>query len=361
MPLPLYTARLLVRPLTLDDAYDVLDLYGDPLVMHHWNSEPLDTLGEARAWILEQEAAMAARGFAQWHVSDRHSGEFLGCCGLQPLEEREVELVYAFLPRHWGKGYAGEAAEAALALGFGLARLREIVAISRAANTASLRVMEKLDMRSVGTATYFGSDWRKCVLARDEWLARWRRPERRERLLTERLELRRLVPADLEALLAVFGDPEVMRYVGSTGRPLDRSQLRLSQQRVEAHWRDNGFGPLAVVERASEELVGEAGLQLLEAGPEVEVTYTLRRASWGRGYATEAARACLTWGFTQLGLERIVAVAYPANHASRHVLEKLGMRGDGLQACYGSRLARYVLDRDDWWARLKAATVASPR
>ena len=94
--------------------------------------------------------------------------------------------------------------------------------------------------------------------------------------------------------------------------------------------------------------MGEAGLQYLEAGPDVELGYTLARAAWGRGYATEAARAVLHWGFAGLRLHRIVAVADPANTASLHVLEKLGMARRGLRECYGAVMAEHALSLGGW-------------
>ena len=124
----------------------------------------------------------------------------------------------------------------------------------------------------------------------------------------------------------MFGDPEVMRYVGAERRPLDRKGVATLLASAEAQWQRQGFGLLAVVERETGRLVGEAGLQPLEAGPDIEFGYTLARAVWGRGYATEAARAVLRWAFAGLRLHRVVAVADPANAASLHVLDKLGMR-----------------------------------
>ena len=82
---------------------------------------------------------------------------------------------------------------------------------------------------------------------------------------------------------------------------------------------------------------------MLEAGPDVELTYTLTRAAWGRGYATEAARAVFAWGFDGLALERIVAVAYPQNRASLRVIEKLGMSLVGPRFCYGADLVECEL------------------
>jgi RimJ/RimL family protein N-acetyltransferase len=163
-------------------------------------------------------------------------------------------------------------------------------------------------------------------------------------LRTARLELRRFTTADLGALDAVFGDPEVMRYVGERRAPWSPDEIRAALTRVDAHWAAHGFGPLAVVVKADGELLGECGLQVLEEGPDVELAYTLARGAWGRGYATEAAGAVLAWGFGALGLERVVGVTYPENAASQRVLEKVGMRRLGRRHCYGADLLEFALD-----------------
>jgi len=136
-----------------------------------------------------------------------------------------------------------------------------------------------------------------------------------------------------------------MRYVGTRRQPLTRGEVGAVLDRATEHWHGHGFGPLAVVERVGGVVVGDAGLQLLEDGPDVELTYTLARSAWGHGYATEAAVAVLEWGFGDLGLERIVGVTYPENTASRRVLEKAGLRRLGTRHCYGADLDEYVADR----------------
>jgi len=170
-------------------------------------------------------------------------------------------------------------------------------------------------------------------------------------LHTPRLVLRRFTGDDLDAIGAVFGDPEVMRYVGSRRAPWTSEEVGEALDRVEAHWREHGFGPLAVVERATGVVTGECGLQLLEEGPDVELAYTLARGVWGRGYAAEAAAAVLKWGFGTLGLARVVGVTYPENLASQRVLEKVGMRRLGLRHCYGSDLVEFALRADEHGAR----------
>ena len=97
------------------------------------------------------------------------------------------------------------------------------------------------------TAEYWGKRWAKYEVAAADWRAE--RAAAPPPLVTERLELRRFTAADLEPLLDVFGDAEVMRYVGAERRPLDRDAGRGPAGRAEAHWSAHGFGLLAVVER----------------------------------------------------------------------------------------------------------------
>jgi ribosomal-protein-alanine N-acetyltransferase len=168
---------------------------------------------------------------------------------------------------------------------------------------------------------------------------------------TPRLLLRPFEEGDFDALAAIYGDPEVMRYVGD-GTPRDRARVRRSLGSMIEMQSRLGYAPWAVVDPASGDLIGESGLYPLEStGPEVELTYTFAKMAWGRGYATECGRASLEAGFTALGLERIVAVVYPANLASRRVVEKLGMRSEGLAFHYGADLEKFSLARPEWLAR----------
>ncbi len=111
---------------------------------------------------------------------------------------------------------------------------------------------------------------------------------------------------------------------------------------------EHGFSLWLATEKATGAVVGDCGLQPLEfRGPEVELGYRLGRRHWGRALATEAATVCLRTGFEELGLERIVAVAYPDNAASRRVLEKIGFRYEGLGRHYGGA-AVYCCSRARW-------------
>ena len=164
---------------------------------------------------------------------------------------------------------------------------------------------------------------------------------------TDRLRLRSIEPADAEPLFEIYGDAETMRLVGRTGRPVaDLEATRRAVDAILRHHAFHGFGLWAIDEREGAPLIGVAGLAWVEGhGPEVEAAYILRRDRWGRGYATEALRAVLGIGHGELGFERIVALAYEENDASRRVMEKAGMRPDGTLEAYGRTMSRNVSER----------------
>src|SRR5262249_45249588 len=110
------------------------------------------------------------------------------------------------------------------------------------------------------------------------------------------------------------------------------------------HQERYGFGFWAVVEKAAGQIVGSCGLKHLEDGPQIEVGYHLARAVWNRGFATEAARACLRYGFEKLTLDRIVGVVALENYGWQRVLEKIGMRYEGLGRHYNTEVRVYAAE-----------------
>ena len=163
-------------------------------------------------------------------------------------------------------------------------------------------------------------------------------------LTTERLHLRPFAAGDRDAIHAVYADPEVMRFVGhGAHRTMAETStaLRTYADVLERH----GFSFVAVVERESGELVGDAGLHpLAGVGPELELGYTLARRAWGRGYATELGRALLAHAFEHPSVPRVVAQVEPENVASRHVLTKLGMTERETRVAYGRPHLLYAID-----------------
>jgi ribosomal-protein-alanine N-acetyltransferase len=142
---------------------------------------------------------------------------------------------------------------------------------------------------------------------------------------TPRLIGTRLCADDLDTLCALHRDPAVMATLGGV-RSDERTRAYLAENL--AHWDRHGYGLWVFRERTTGAFVGRGGLRhvTLEGTPEIEVTYALAQASWGKGYATEIAEASLDLGVRELGLKDIVAFAEPDNHASRRVMEKIGFR-----------------------------------
>lgn len=143
---------------------------------------------------------------------------------------------------------------------------------------------------------------------------------------TERLILRHFHFQDVTALKVIFTDAEVMHFgEGVRSEAWIHTWLR---QVIDHDYRQRGYGPYAVVEKISGQMIGYCGLFYfaeLAGQSEVELGYRLARAYWAKGYATEAARAVRDYGFQSLGLKRLVAMIDPANTASLKVAKKIAM------------------------------------
>lgn len=166
---------------------------------------------------------------------------------------------------------------------------------------------------------------------------------------TQRLRIRSFEPADAAAMLEVFGDPEVRKFLPPFPDPTLESMGKSVERRM-AMERDHGHGLWAVEVRETGELIGDCGLMLVEGtGPEIEIAYHYKRSAWNHGYGTEAAIACLAQGFGPIGLERVIAICFPENVGSWRVMEKAGMRYEGTADYYGLKgLKKYVAERDTW-------------
>jgi RimJ/RimL family protein N-acetyltransferase len=171
---------------------------------------------------------------------------------------------------------------------------------------------------------------------------------------TPRLLLRPFRPDDAVIVHRVYSDPDVMRYV-ATGPMADLAVTERLLADYQAHQKRLGYSFWAVIERSSGALIGDAGLYRTPAG-EVELGYTLGAEWWGRGYATEAASAWLECAFSSLGIFEVVALAEPANVASLHVLEKLGMRRTGERIAFGRPHAVFRKQRTVSGAALASQT-----
>jgi RimJ/RimL family protein N-acetyltransferase len=175
------------------------------------------------------------------------------------------------------------------------------------------------------------------------------------RISTARLVLRRWRGDDVAPMSAINADPQVMRWIGD-GSVRDEEQTRAAIQTWEGQWDRHGFGLFALELRETGELVGFTGLKavdfLPEVMPAVEIGWRLGRPFWGRGLATEAARAALRLGLIDLRLERIISIAQVGNDASERIMGKLGMRLDRetVDPTYGRSIRVHVITEPQYLA-----------
>ena len=174
------------------------------------------------------------------------------------------------------------------------------------------------------------------------------------RIETARLVIRTFEPRDAEPWLAMVADPDVTRYLPPPGPGTAEPEMerfrRVIADRLEME-RELGHAMWAVDDKTTGTFVGQCGLRPVDegAGPEIDLAYHFARASWNRGYGTEAATAVLAHGLGPVGLDRIMAVVVPENVGSWRVMEKAGMRYEGLVDYYGlNGLKKYVAARE-WW------------
>lgn len=179
-------------------------------------------------------------------------------------------------------------------------------------------------------------------------------------LETERMVLRRFTSADVDALHELDGDPEVMRFLDN-GEPTPREVIEAQLARQLATYQTHpGYGRWAAIEKATGEFAGWFALDPSGPHPDPapELGYRLRRAVWGRGYATEGSRALVAHAFTELGADRVWAETMFVNDRSRRVMEKVGLRhvrtfhqewDEPLPGAEHGEV-EYAIERADWQA-----------
>ena len=178
-------------------------------------------------------------------------------------------------------------------------------------------------------------------------------------LETERVLLRRFTAADADLLVDLDSDPAVMRFLnGGMPTPGEVIEHDTLPRFLGYYERGDKYGCWAAIEKATGDFLGWFSFWPRDGGSEDEAAlgYRLRQAAWGQGYGTEVSRALIRKGFTELGVQRVVARALTANHASRRVMEKAGLTPvrtfrisrpdlfDGVE----QEVVEYALRRADW-------------
>lgn len=165
-------------------------------------------------------------------------------------------------------------------------------------------------------------------------------------LETERLTIRQFVPEDAGLIYRLHNDPDVMKYI-STKKNTEITMKECKQfvERCRKYYKKHpGLGIWAAQTKAAGDFIGWTTLKDLDSTEDVELGYRLLKEFWEKGYATEASKALVEYGFDVLKLDKIVAVALPENNASVRVLEKAGMRYIGIKKYYNADVVFYELD-----------------
>jgi RimJ/RimL family protein N-acetyltransferase len=173
-------------------------------------------------------------------------------------------------------------------------------------------------------------------------------------LETARLILRPTQLSDFEGWAAMMADAEAARFIGGVQQRAVAWRGFLS---MAGAWRVQGFGMFSVIEKESGQWVGRVGPWKPDGWPGNEIGWAIRRESWGRGYATEAAVATIGWAFENLGWSDMIHCIAPANLPSQRVAGKLGSRNQGrgqLPAPYEDVLIEVWGQRREHWYASRA-------
>lgn len=163
-------------------------------------------------------------------------------------------------------------------------------------------------------------------------------------LMTERLTLRPLLPDDAEAYAVLRTHPEVAKWLPP---PPGNFQAADTIERFASGWQERRYAPWGVF--CEGRLIGHGGLNYVPEFGETEVLWALHPDAWGKGYATEVARASLAHGFETLGLGLIFAMTLVDNHASQAVMKRIGLGYRKRVAYKGfTDVVWFDMDRDLW-------------
>jgi RimJ/RimL family protein N-acetyltransferase len=178
-------------------------------------------------------------------------------------------------------------------------------------------------------------------------------------LQTQRFVLRRFTPADVDDLVDLDSDPDVMRFInGGRATPREVVETSILPAFLSYYERSPDYGFWAAIEKCSDQFLGWFQFRPADTSrrDEVELGYRLRRAAWGKGYATEGAAALIRRGFTCTDVQRVVASTMSDHTASRRVMEKVGLelvrtvphvRREGVRGS-GHAQVQYALGRAQW-------------
>lgn len=161
-------------------------------------------------------------------------------------------------------------------------------------------------------------------------------------LSTKRLVLRPFTMGDAPNLFKIVQETDIFRYFPNK-TPWEMEKVERNIKYQFEQWQVHGYGQMAVTLAVTGQLLGWCGLEFISDTNETEVGYLLSKTFWGKGYATEAAKASVKFGLENIGLKQIIGLTDPENIASQRVLEKCGMTFTRRQAYFGMEMFRYAI------------------
>lgn len=164
---------------------------------------------------------------------------------------------------------------------------------------------------------------------------------------TDRLLLRLFEAADLETAYKLFNDAEVQKYLSEKNRRT-REGLKVLLNNSVKYWKTRGYAMLCVADKTTDEMIGYCGFQCFDGTSDIEIVFGYRKEFWGQGIATEAARACLRFGYENLPFDKIYAATVPENTASQKVLKKIRMKYDEKTVHYEMNLLLFSVTRNEF-------------
>ena len=158
--------------------------------------------------------------------------------------------------------------------------------------------------------------------------------------------MRTWTQADIDVLFEILRDERVVRYIAD-GKPFSFEKVREFLIWAENYQRENGFCRWKVIEKSSGETIGSCGFARPHGTDEIDLGYLLAQKAWGKGFATEAARAAMLYGFGKLNFREIIGVTDLENTASQKVLEKIGFTARGLELISGEENLVFIKKKSD--------------
>jgi len=319
----LQTERLILRPFTLADTTFIITLLNSEGWLKYVGDRNVKTFTDAASYLLNGPLkSYTDNGFGLSAVEMRNSGELIGMCGLIKRDSLEhVDIGFAFLPEHQGKGYAAEIADACLSYAFRQLNLEKVVAITLPANKSSIALLEKLGMRLQGTVN-LPNDPEKLALFSTTSRSDMRPPFFDFPVLgNTRILLREILPHEAEKAVGII------TYDQRTAATIAEAEKKL--RKVDFNYRQGNGINWGIFERTSQELIGTIGYYRGFNNETGEIGFVIREKSRRMGYGKDALELLIHFGLDIMKLKRITAFTKPDNIPSQQLLQKCGFHKTG--------------------------------